>query len=298
MRRAVTAGLAVLTLACAPARGAPGDPSQAQAQAQAKKTPKEQFEALLDEYQKAQVAFSQAYSKAKNDQERSQIFSKNYPNPNQFADRFLAIADAAPDDPAAVSALVWCVQLGGGAGASKAMLRLAEKYAADPKLASAISRIAYSYSPAAETLLRAVVLKSRDRAARGNATLGLAQFLNRRLEMIRTLRENDKRGQEIQPFLTAQGYDKDAVAHLKSTDPAGVVQEIESLFEKIEKEFADIASGRGTLGKIAASELNEIRNLGIGKPSPDITGSDIDGKPFKLSEYKGKVVVVDFWGDW
>ena len=220
MRRAVTAVLAVLTLACMPARGAPNSPTQAPAQGQAKKTPKEQFEAVLDEYQKAQTAFSQAYSKAKTDQERSQIVDEKYPKASDYAARFLAIADAAPDDPTAVSALTWCVQLGAGADATKAMLRLAEKHAADPKISSAIARVAYSYSPAAETLLRAVTEKNRDRTARGNATMALAQFLNRRVELIRTLKEKGTHARDIEPFLTAQGYDQEAIARLKSTDPA------------------------------------------------------------------------------
>lgn len=38
--------------------------------------------------------------------------------------------------------------------------------------------------------------------------------------------------------------------------------------------------------------------LGIGKEAPDIEGTDIDGKPFKLSDYRGKVVFLDFWGHW
>jgi predicted Zn finger-like uncharacterized protein len=36
----------------------------------------------------------------------------------------------------------------------------------------------------------------------------------------------------------------------------------------------------------------------VGKPAPEITGEDIDGKKFNLSDYKGKVVVLDFWGHW
>ena len=32
--------------------------------------------------------------------------------------------------------------------------------------------------------------------------------------------------------------------------------------------------------------------------APDIIGHDLDGVPFKLSDYRGKVVVIDFWGDW
>jgi hypothetical protein len=298
MKRSVAAALAALTLACMPARGAPQGLSEAQAGAQAKKTPKEQFDALLDEYQKAQTAFSQVYSKAKTDQERSKIIEEKYPKPNEYASRFLAIADKAPEDKTAVKALIWCVQLGGGAEASRAMKRLAEKHAAEPKLANAIGNIAYSYSPEAEVLLRAVIEKNHDRSARGTATMALAQFLKRRVELISSLKENETRARELEPYLTAQGLDKEAIARLKSTDSASAMKDVESLLEKVAKEFADISSGRGTLGKSAASELNEIRNLGVGKPSPEISGEDIDGKPFKLSDYRGKVVVVDFWGDW
>ena len=35
-----------------------------------------------------------------------------------------------------------------------------------------------------------------------------------------------------------------------------------------------------------------------GKPAPDIVGQDLDGQTFRLSDYRGKVVVLDFWGDW
>lgn len=35
-----------------------------------------------------------------------------------------------------------------------------------------------------------------------------------------------------------------------------------------------------------------------GDELPDITGKDMDGNPFKLSDYRGKVIMVDFWGDW
>lgn len=38
--------------------------------------------------------------------------------------------------------------------------------------------------------------------------------------------------------------------------------------------------------------------LQIGMKVPDIEGVDIDGEKFKLSDYAGKVVMIDFWGDW
>ena len=36
----------------------------------------------------------------------------------------------------------------------------------------------------------------------------------------------------------------------------------------------------------------------VGKPAPEIELTTLDGKAFKLSELKGKVVVLDFWATW
>ena len=36
----------------------------------------------------------------------------------------------------------------------------------------------------------------------------------------------------------------------------------------------------------------------IGKPAPEIKGADLDGKPVSLADFKGKVVLVDFWATW
>jgi len=36
----------------------------------------------------------------------------------------------------------------------------------------------------------------------------------------------------------------------------------------------------------------------VGQDAPEIQGADLDGAPFKLSDYRGKVVMLAFWGDW
>ncbi len=36
----------------------------------------------------------------------------------------------------------------------------------------------------------------------------------------------------------------------------------------------------------------------IGEMAPEIEGVDLDGVKFKLSDYRGKVVMLDFYGDW
>jgi len=36
----------------------------------------------------------------------------------------------------------------------------------------------------------------------------------------------------------------------------------------------------------------------VGNLAPEIEGVDLDGVEFKLSDYRGKVVMLDFYGDW
>jgi hypothetical protein len=38
--------------------------------------------------------------------------------------------------------------------------------------------------------------------------------------------------------------------------------------------------------------------LSPGLPAQEIASADVDGAPFKLSDYRGKVVMLDFWGNW
>lgn len=41
-----------------------------------------------------------------------------------------------------------------------------------------------------------------------------------------------------------------------------------------------------------------VAGFEVGDLAPEIEGDDLDSEPFRLSDYRGKVVVVDFWGDW
>lgn len=44
--------------------------------------------------------------------------------------------------------------------------------------------------------------------------------------------------------------------------------------------------------------IDQREKFGIGNVAPDIEGTDLAGVAFKLSDYKGKVIFLDFWGDW
>lgn len=55
---------------------------------------------------------------------------------------------------------------------------------------------------------------------------------------------------------------------------------------------------KGDLADRLQAPRFEKERLQIGMEVPDIVGEDVDGVPFKLSDYRGKVVVLDFWGFW
>jgi hypothetical protein len=50
--------------------------------------------------------------------------------------------------------------------------------------------------------------------------------------------------------------------------------------------------------KDAEQELKVLKTMRVGKEAPEIKAPDLDGKEFKLSDYRGKVVMLDFWGNW
>ncbi len=67
--------------------------------------------------------------------------------------------------------------------------------------------------------------------------------------------------------------------------------------EKLFQSFVD-DSQKNQFADRAKKELEDMKVRGIGKPVPEITGNDLDDKEFKISDYKGKVVLIDFWGFW
>ena len=86
---------------------------------------------------------------------------------------------------------------------------------------------------------------------------------------------------------------------------SGMVEEYlkagEALLAHCQETYAEIAMYKGSdrmIGILAERELFEMHNLQIGDLAPDIEGIDAEGVSFRLSDYKGQVVVIDFWGFW
>ncbi|MFO0984637.1 MAG: hypothetical protein U1E76_23420 [Planctomycetota bacterium] len=72
-----------------------------------------------------------------------------------------------------------------------------------------------------------------------------------------------------------------------------------ALLNRLIAEYGDLKDpfNRG-YKETAQGNLIELQNFCIGAVAPNIEGKDLDGVAFKLSDYRGKVVMLDFWGDW
>ena len=74
--------------------------------------------------------------------------------------------------------------------------------------------------------------------------------------------------------------------------------EIGEALSKLETELADLVPDEQQRKEAVAALRGQLDAIHAGQPSPEISGIDAAGTIFKLSEFKGKVVLLDFFADW
>jgi peroxiredoxin len=68
------------------------------------------------------------------------------------------------------------------------------------------------------------------------------------------------------------------------------------LLEQVRKDFPDTPQA-GYAARMLSS-LEKQAALAVGKTFPDFKEKDLEGQPLAIANYKGKVVLVDFWATW
>jgi len=192
------------------------------------------------------------------------------------AEKALAIANGDPKDDTGFAAAEFIIQSaakvgGGGKDVEAAVALMAEHHASSPKIKEMLIP-AMRLGDAGDKLLKAVVEKTTDKETKATAI-----FL---------------RGYRIAQLIDDEEDEKKINA---------LVAEAKHLIEKAVKDAPEAKIGRSTIGEMAKKELenlNAVIQLAIGKTAPEVESVTLEGMKVKLSDYKGKVVLLDIWATW
>ncbi|MGO1597694.1 MAG: TlpA family protein disulfide reductase [Sphingobacterium sp.] len=109
--------------------------------------------------------------------------------------------------------------------------------------------------------------------------------------------------QEFEPFF--KGYIERAVDFagknddlagfyvMSTLDPEMAESELIAYADRINASFQDNRYVREF-----KDEVDKLRKLAVGQPAPEIEAYTPDNKPVKLSDFRGQIVLVDFWASW
>ncbi len=264
------------------------------------------YDEVTKAYMAEQREYSLAIREAKTPQERQKIYEDQYPKPEKYAPQMLELAKEHPNSEVAPKALMWVVQRLRGPGhndySKQAQQLMLDNHIDSESMADFALALMYETpSQDIEDVFQKLIDESPHERVRGIASYVRAFHLNRGLQsLVRLEGMDDEDGNRVQQYLNGAGAMLTAL-HTDGKTADG--ETIESMFEKVIENYGDVVLyDRGDsvtkVGPKAEGALFEIRHLSIGKVAPDIVGEDIDGEEFKLSDYRGKVVMLDFWGDW
>ncbi|MDE0961406.1 MAG: hypothetical protein OSB09_11575 [Planctomycetota bacterium] len=85
----------------------------------------------------------------------------------------------------------------------------------------------------------------------------------------------------------------------RSKDPDDQSKAREHLIQ-LRDRYGSLVFRDTTYGAIASAMLSPHSKdaLSVGQQAPEISGADVNGKSFRLTDHLGKIILLDFWGDW
>ncbi|WP_432711615.1 redoxin domain-containing protein [Pedobacter sp.] len=84
-----------------------------------------------------------------------------------------------------------------------------------------------------------------------------------------------------------------SVYYLSMTARDYSAAELEVAYKGLGSTYKNTSYAKGIEAKIESQKIIEA-----GGPAPDFTKPDVNGKPVSLSQFRGKYVLLDFWGSW
>lgn len=227
-----------------------------------------EVQATIDAHQERYNAFLKKW-RAASKEEQAEL-RKNIPDPTETAEQVLELVKNEAGTDAQWTGVQWALQQ----GSRSASVR------------NACMPILLKYFPSKDEV--------GDLAFRMRAGEGVQAFLE---ELMQATSNTGVRGKAIYGLA---GVLRDDATKVTGADAEELQARSLLLFESLTAaEYADVVLYRTTkLGEKAAGEAFAMKFLVTGKVAPEIEAEDVDGTVFKLTDYRGKVVMLDFWGDW
>jgi hypothetical protein len=193
-------------------------------------------------------------------EKQQEAYQKGYPQFDDTIEALYTLIEKSPAEAASLKAISWISSHSRGKELKPEVFAALEKHHLDHNgLSEVILSLHGANGENTQAFLATVVEKSKAQDARGSALY---------MQAIQIERDTTK---------TAQ---------------------YKALVEKLNAEHSNFEVRGRKVGAMMKATLEAKEKLAIGKSAPEIIGKDVDGKEMKLSDYKGKIVVLDFWGDW
>lgn len=253
-----------------------------------KPSAKAQIRAIKSQHRKSSLELARVFREAETDEDRDAVRQQRQDVQLKLTAEMVAITRACDDERLAVRSLAWLNQYNKGKARDAAADELLAKYIGSKHLDDWVKAISRSKTPAVNTekWLRRIMADNPDEEIQGVAALRLLEFYQQ-------LGDTDEQMRDRLVTVMGDG----AEAYLKKWTPEACTDEIDKLAKMCVDKYSDVSLGRSTVGG-EAERIMAKANLKVGRVAPDIIGEDLDGVSFKLSDYRGKVVLLDFWGDW
>ncbi len=227
-----------------------------------------EIRSIIDEYENSVRANTQKMIAAATEEEKNK-YRSSIPSAGPYATKMMQLVQANLDKPDVVKAVSWLVTGAANFPEGQEALKMLGSVFADRKgIAEAVKQLEYHGLPA-EQILKAVIEKNTNREEKAAAlyALGAIHFKNFDATADRVSGEASK-GRALE------------------------------CFQQLNADYSDVTIQGFKLSDFTAKMLFEMTNLQVGCEAPEIEGKDADGISFKLSDYRGKHVIVIFWGGW
>ena len=226
---------------------------------------RETLDALHLQFAEAQRVFDRPYFLARSDEERAAIILDPAHDPIPlFVPRYVEFAERHPGSAEAVEAWIFAFEAGSRSSrctdsVHAAVDALITSYRNHPALIESI-RLLHHVGPTEECLrlLQSFADPDSNREIRAYAEYGLTQ-----LELLL---------------------------------PEPNLEVIRARLQRIATEWGELAYHGQTLKARVDADLFELDHLSVGAIAPEIVGHDIGGETMRLSDFRGQVVLLRFWG--